>query len=460
LRASLESAVARWINLLVSLVVACASVLILATAASADTWFPHPSNATWTYNWSDTEYNPSGTTESATVASENDASGCGWNLAWSGTTEVPLAGSNTDISQADTGTICFRDQSYGLENTDWSASAPPINEPSLCATASDCSDSLGSFLFDVIWGSRNPLISEPLLQGTSWTATGGGNGNVTSTNQYVGLQLVKVPAFPDGIVAAAVRSQITLAGTPGDDYGSGIRTTWWADGVGPVKVVFDHVDGAVTNGVLEATNLKPVKPAPDADYFPMTLGTTAKYSWTNNKHMKQAEVEQVKVAAAANRSARLSVSSVSGPIKASANYIFDLNLDGVQNTYASSSGATLAKFPKIGHGRHFFNPIDMMIYGFGPVLPAYGTPGATWKSGNAYDYQEYGVTGTTKIIGIRTVKVPAGRFQALEVRSTLTQKGFRYGSGVRTMWFAPGRGLVKLTFAHGDGSTDVVTLIK
>jgi hypothetical protein len=61
---------------------------------------------------------------------------------------------------------------------------------------------------------------------------------------------------------------------------------------------------------------------------------------------------------------------------------------------------------------------------------------------------------------VRPVRVPAGRFSALEVRSTLTQKGYRYGSGVRTMWFAPGRGLVKLTFAHRDGSTDTVTLIK
>ena len=54
----------------------------------------------------------------------------------------------------------------------------------------------------------------------------------------------------------------------------------------------------------------------------------------------------------------------------------------------------------------------------------------------------------------------ADQRKALELRSTLTQGGYRYGSGVRTMWFAPGRGLVKLTFAHRDGSTDTVTLIK
>jgi hypothetical protein len=61
---------------------------------------------------------------------------------------------------------------------------------------------------------------------------------------------------------------------------------------------------------------------------------------------------------------------------------------------------------------------------------------------------------------MQRIHVPGGTFNALAVRSTLTQKGFGYGSGTRTMWFAAGRGLVKLTFSHRDGSTTVVQLIK
>lgn len=450
------------VHLLVAIAAACCVVALSAGSAAADTWFPHPDNATWTYTWSDTEYNPSGTAENVTVASQNAANACGWNLQWTGTTQVPLSGggSGPTVSQPDNGTMCFRDQDFGLQNTDWSASAPPINEPSLCANPSSCADSLGSTLFDVIWGTRSPTVSEPLLQGTTWNATGGGSGNVTSTNQYLGLQTVKVPAFPKGVAAAAIRSQIALAGTAGDDYGSGIRTTWWAPGVGPVKLVFDHVDGAVTTSVLDATDLKPTAPAPDIDYFPMTVGTTGTYRWTNNRHMKRPEIDRVQVAAAANRSARLSVRSVSGPIRAAAGYVFSLRLDGLRSTYGSSSAATLLKFPKVGHARHFFNPLDFVVYGFGPVLPAYAVTGQSWTSGNAYDFKLFGVTGSTKVIGVRTIRVPAGRFSALEVRSTLTQKGFRYGSGVRTMWFAPKHGLVKLTFAHRDGSTDTISLIK
>jgi hypothetical protein len=58
------------------------------------------------------------------------------------------------------------------------------------------------------------------------------------------------------------------------------------------------------------------------------------------------------------------------------------------------------------------------------------------------------------------VHVPAGTFRALEVTSVLTQRGYRFGSGVRTCWFAPNRGLVKLVFRHGDGSVSVVQLIR
>jgi hypothetical protein len=41
----------------------------------------------------------------------------------------------------------------------------------------------------------------------------------------------------------------------------------------------------------------------------------------------------------------------------------------------------------------------------------------------------------------------------------LTQPGFKFGSGTRTMWFAPDVGLVKLVFKHGDGSVSTVELI-
>lgn len=432
-------------------VVAC--WLGTTTPALADNWFPHPSNAQWQYAWSDSNYNPSGTVEDVTVKSENDPGGCGWNLQWS-------APASATTGFPDNGTVCFSDQSFGLVNTDWSSTPPPLDMPILCASLSSCPNSLASALYNVIWGSRSPLLSEPLLQGTTWTGTGGGSGEVSSSSTYLGRQLVKVPAFPSGVVAASVRSQIALGGTFGDDYGSGTRTTWWVYGVGPVKVEFDHVDGSVTTVSLLQTNLQPSPPPPDQDYFPLRQGLSGTYQWTNKKHLKQPEIEKVSIVAVSNRSARIDVKSVSGPIRVVGAYGFTVRLDGVRNIWGSSSAATLAKLPPLGHKRHLFTPLDLVTFGFNPVLPAYPIAGSSWRSGDPRDFQIYGVKGSTRVIGVRWVRVKAGRFRALEVRSVLTQAGHSFGSGIRTMWFAPGRGLVKLVFHHRDGSTSVVQLMK
>jgi hypothetical protein len=265
------------------------------------------------------------------------------------------------------------------------------------------------------------------------------------------------------VSAAVVRTNIAQSGALGDPYGSGVRTTWWVYGVGPVRIVFDHSGGngaPVTTASLLSTNLKPMRPPPDADFFPLVQGMTNKYQWTNKKHLPQPEVESVTVSAVSNRSARITAQSISGPMKVVGQYGFDARVDGVTNLWGSTSVATLVKLPRLGHKRHFLTPIDLMVYGYNPVLPAYPRAGATWGSGNPADFQTFGVKGRTRIIGIRRVHVPAGTFSALEVRSTLTQRGSRFGSGVRTCWFAPGRGLVKLVFKHRDGSVSVVQLMK
>lgn len=436
---------------------------VAAAPASADNWFPDPANAQWQYLWSDSAYNPSGTVENVVVQQQQGSS---FTLAWADPQDQPPAAGATSIpcpTNADVGVMSFQNTNSGLINTNWNSCPPPTNMPILCASPNACANSLSSSLYTLIWGNRVPVLSEPLLQDTTWNATGGADGSVASSSQYLGVQLVKVPAFPSGVRAAVVRTNIAQSGALGDPYGSGVRTTWWVYGVGPVRIVFDHTGGSgapVTTASLLSTNLKPIPPPPDADYFPLVQGMTGKYEWTNKKHLAQPEVESVTVSAVANRSARLSVRSISGPIRLVAQYGFDARADGVTNLWGSSSVATLVKLPRLGHKRHFFTPIDFMVYGYNPVLPAYPEAGATWRSGNPADFQTFGVIGRTRIIGIRKVRVPAGTFSALEVRSTLKQRGYPFGSGVRTCWFVAGRGLVKLVFDHRDGSVSVVELLK
>ncbi len=159
---------------------------------------------------------------------------------------------------------------------------------------------------------------------------------------------------------------------------------------------------------------------------------------------------------------------MSGPIRVAGSYVYSSRLMGVTNVTGATRAQTRAPFPKLGPAsapadkrRHLFTPVDLMVYGFNPVLGAYPAKGQVWKSSRVgRDYKVFGVTGRSVVLGRQTVRTPAGRFRALAVRSTLTQKGFRYGSGTRTSWFAPGKGLVKLVFRHRDGSVSTVERLK
>jgi hypothetical protein len=109
---------------------------------------------------------------------------------------------------------------------------------------------------------------------------------------------------------------------------------------------------------------------------------------------------------------------------------------------------------------HFSSPLDLMDFGLNPLLTAYPIAGQQWSTTTgSSEFKTYGVTGTTRVIGVQSITVPAGRYLALVVRTTLKQPGFPFGSGTRTSWFAPGVGLAKLEFKHDDGSVSTVTLL-
>jgi len=438
-----------------------AVALGLSAPAGAGGWLPHPADATWTYQWTDSSYNTTPTNEAVTVKSQ---SGQSFVLAW--TTDGQ---NNPDDAPQSAGTVSFQDSNFGLVNTDWTSTPPPASFPVLCSQLAQCGNSLASTYYNVIWAARAPVLAEPLLSGTSWAATGGAANDVTSENDYEGTESITVPAFPMPVAAAKISSQITQAGALGDPYGSGIRTIWWVYGVGPVKIVFQHAGGTdapVTTAVLQTTNQTPQPPPPDANYFPMKVGLKGTWSWTNKKYFSKPEVEKFSIDQAANGTAIAKVSSVSGPMKVAGAYQFTTRLDGVTSVSSATKAASLAKLPPLGpkalpstRRRHFFTPFDLMTFGFNPVIPAYPVAGNTWSSDpNSRDFAVYGVNGSTRVVGVQSVTVPKGTYKALVVTSKLTQPGFKFGSGTRTMWFAPDIGLVKLVFRHGDGSVSTVVL--
>jgi len=448
----------------VGLVAAAFVALFCCSTASADDlWLPHAADATWTYQWSDSVYAVTPTLEKVTVKSQ---SGPSFVLAW--TTDGL---DNPADAVSSSGTVSFQDTNSGIVNTDWSSTPPPPAFPILCAQAASCGNALSSTLYNLIWGSRQPVLAEPLLQGLTWPGTGGAANDVSSTSTYVGRERVVVPAFPDGVLAARVESRITQAGALGDPYGSGTRTIWWVYGVGPVKIEFDHAGGGtapITVATLQSTNQTPLSPPTDVDFFPFTQGSHLNYRWTNTKHLKQPETDRFVVDAVVNGTARLTLKSTSGPIKAVGSYGFSKRVDGITNLWGTTSSSTKLKFPPLGPAgaaqarrNHFVTALDLLTFGLNPILGANPKVGDHWATAKGSDdYSTYGVTGETQVVGMQRVRVPAGSFRALVVRSTLTQRGFPYGSGVRTAWFAARKGLVKLVFAHGDGSISTVELLK
>jgi hypothetical protein len=350
----------------------------------------------------------------------------------------------------------------------WSATPPPSQFPILCATASGCGNSVAGVHFMLIWGTRSPVLIEPLLAGAEWNSAGGANNDVSSSNRYLGLERVVVPAFPEGVIAAKVQSDVTQAGAIGDPYGSGVRTTWWVRGVGPVKIGFRHAGGAVQEADLLSTSLIPKAPPPDTNWLPLKLGQKMVFSWRNNKYMPKASKQRFTVGQVVNNTARVDVKNISGPISVSGSYVLSTRLDGITSLQTFTKSATRSKFPALGprtaprsKRRHLLTPFDFMEYGFNPVLMVYPRRGDLWlgtKTGP--DYRAYGVTGQTKVLGISRIRTKIGSFKALVVQSKFTQKGFAYGSGTRTEWFAPGKGLVKLVFHHRDGSTSTVDRLR
>src|SRR5581483_1719858 len=182
------------------LVPAAALLLVHAPGARADDeWLPHPAGASWIYRWNDTAYAPTATREKVTVKSR---SGANFVLAW---TTSGLENPKDAVSSS--GEVDFQETSLGIVNTNWTSDPPPTAFPILCSSTSQCGNSLASTYYNVIWGSRNPVIAEPLLQGIVWAGTGGSQNDVSSLSTYVGNARVSVPAFPHPVVAAEVRTQ-------------------------------------------------------------------------------------------------------------------------------------------------------------------------------------------------------------------------------------------------------------
>jgi hypothetical protein len=420
----------------------------------SDQWLPRADGAEWVYQWSNSDYMPSPRRERVRMQAR---SGTSFRLRWD---EIETG----VYDQPASGTIDFRHSDAGLVNLNYQSTQPPPQFPILCASATECGNSLAGTFYMLIWGTRSPTLAEPLVRGTRWNSLGGASNDVASANRYLGRERIVVPAFPGGVLAAKVESEVTQAGAIGDPFGSGVRTVHWVRGVGPVRIVFRHAGGETSRSELVSTN-RAALPLPSEDnLLPLNRGDSATFRWRNSKHMRAWSRQRFDVSEVVNNSARVDVKSLSGPIKVAGGYTFSTRLSGITHLSGFTRAATRARFPQLGPRgaaedarRRFFTPYDLMVFGFNPIVPSYARKGQSWRSSReSRDWKIFGVTGVSRVLKAKRVRTPGGSFVAVGVRSRLTQRGYPFGSGTRTSWFAPGEGLVKLTFRHRDGSVSTV----
>ena len=188
----------------------------------------------------------------------------------------------------------------------------------------------------MFWGTRSPVLAEPLVQGARWSAVGGADNDVASVNRYLGQRAGRRARVPGGRRDGAVESDVTHAGALGDPFGSGLRTVWWAYGIGPVKIVFQHSGGETSLSELQSTNARPAPAAARRQRAAVHRGQRATFRWRNNRHMRRWSRQRFKVAGVLNNTARVDVRLGHGPLDVSGSYVFASRLSGVRNLVSPS----------------------------------------------------------------------------------------------------------------------------
>ena len=172
--------------------------LVGAPSALADDWLPHPADATWTYEWSDSVYNTTPTKEKVTVKEQNgNAFTLDWTTHGPGQRRRGAVGVGTDRVPGHD----LRARQHRLVEH-----PPPPVFPILCPQVASAATASRAPYYTLIWGARAPMLAAPLLEGRTGRARGGADGDVTSSSQYLGREQITVPAFPEPVVAAKVRT--------------------------------------------------------------------------------------------------------------------------------------------------------------------------------------------------------------------------------------------------------------
>ena len=119
-----------------------------------------------------------------------------------------------------------------------------------------------------------------------------GDWSVTANTMLDGLDTVAVPG---GTFVGVRKYKSVLAGAKGDSkaaaaFVNGTRYTWFAQGVGLVRMRYEHANGKVTEAVLLSHSLS----GKSENCLPLSVGNRWTYAWKND-YRQEAVIETWKV---------------------------------------------------------------------------------------------------------------------------------------------------------------------
>ena len=145
----------------------------------------------------------------------------------------------------------------------------------------------------VSYGSRIDIFKFPLDIGRRWEQEGPCGSKATITLE--GYETVKVSA---GIFSSCLKHKTIFTDADAEDddaelrnaFINGTRYLWFAEGVGLVKMRYEHSNGIVTDAELLEYEI-PVKAQ---EYFPLQAGNMWTYRWQNG-YRDEAVIEECRV---------------------------------------------------------------------------------------------------------------------------------------------------------------------
>ena len=149
------------------------------------------------------------------------------------------------------------------------------------------------FLRYVSYGSRIDIFKFPLDIGSCWEQEGPCGSKATITLE--GYETVKVSA---GTFSLCLKHKTIFTDADAEDddaelrnaFINGTRYLWFAEGVGLMKMRYEHSNGVVTDAELLEYEI-PVKAQ---EYFPLQVGNMWTYRWQNS-YRDEAVIEECRV---------------------------------------------------------------------------------------------------------------------------------------------------------------------